>query len=83
MAHEGCLGRLERRVEAYAQTDPGLTFVDIWPAMLDPAGQPRPELFVEDRLHMNARGYAIWTRALRPVVEREFKTAGTEVPARH
>ena len=49
--------------------------------MLGASGQPRPELFVEDQLHMNARGYAIWTRILRPVVEREFKAAGTEVPA--
>ena len=33
----------------------------------------RPELFVDDQLHMNERGYEIWTRVLRPVVERQFK----------
>jgi len=74
---------LNARIKAYTGTDPRLTFVDIWPAMLDASGQPRPELFVEDRLHMSAQGYAIWTRVLRPVVEREFKSAGTEVPAPH
>jgi hypothetical protein len=26
-------------------------------------------------LHMNERGYAIWTRVLRPVVEREYNAA--------
>src|SRR4051812_31882489 len=39
---------LNSRLAAYAKTEPGLTFVDIWRAMLDAAGQPRPELFVED-----------------------------------
>ena len=67
---------LNRRMEAFAATDPRVTFVDVWSAMLDPSGQPRPELFVEDRLHMNERGYAIWARVLRPVVEREFNAAG-------
>ena len=67
---------LNARMKAYAATDPRLTFVDIWPAMLSDSGQPRPELFVQDRLHMNARGYAIWTRILRPVVESEFSAAG-------
>jgi lysophospholipase L1-like esterase len=53
---------LNARVRALADSDPRLDFVDIWEAMLGPAGQPRPELFIQDRLHMNATGYAIWTR---------------------
>ena len=74
---------LNARIKAYTKTDARLTFVDIWGEMLGASGQPRPELFVEDQLHMNERGYAIWARVLRPVVEREFKAAGTEVPAPH
>jgi lysophospholipase L1-like esterase len=66
---------LNARMNAFAATDPRVTFVDIWSAMLDAAGQPRPELFVEDRLHMNERGYAIWARILRPIVQREFSAA--------
>jgi lysophospholipase L1-like esterase len=71
---------LNGRIRAHTQTDRRLTFVDIWSAMLGLSGRPRPELFVEDQLHMNERGYEIWTRVLRPVVEKEFKAAGTEVP---
>jgi lysophospholipase L1-like esterase len=74
---------LNTRIKAYTQTDPRLTFVDIWREMLGPSGEPRPELFVEDQLHMNKGGYEIWTRVLRPIVEREFRAAGTEVPALH
>ena len=45
---------------------PNMAFIDIFPAMLDASGQPRPELFVADRLHMNADGYAIWTKIVGP-----------------
>jgi hypothetical protein len=45
--------------------DPLLTFVNIYPQMLDAEGKPRPELFLSDMLHMNEKGYAIWITALR------------------
>ena len=73
---------LNARMKAVAAADPRITYVDVWSAMLDAAGQPRPELFVEDRLHMNERGYAIWARILRPVVEREFIALTQPAPAR-
>jgi lysophospholipase L1-like esterase len=28
--------------------------------MLGKDGQPRPDIFVADRLHMNAKGYELW-----------------------
>jgi lysophospholipase L1-like esterase len=74
---------LNERIRAYTRTDGRLSFVDIWGEMLGASGEPRPELFVDDQLHMNERGYAIWARVLRPVVEKEFRAAGTEVPAPH
>ena len=36
--------------------------------MLGPDGMPREELFLADRLHMNARGYALWRDLLMPIV---------------
>jgi lysophospholipase L1-like esterase len=53
-------------IESYTTRTPNLAFIDIFPHMLDAGGQPRPELFVEDRLHMNAAGYAIWTKIVAP-----------------
>lgn len=43
-----------------------LTFLDVEPPMLGDDGQPRRELFVEDGLHLNPQGYALWTELLRP-----------------
>ena len=45
------------------------TFVDVATPMLGEDGQPRGELFREDRLHMNEKGYALWTQILRPYLE--------------
>lgn len=39
-------------------------WIDVYQPMLSPEGNPRPELFVEDMLHMNAQGYAIWKHEL-------------------
>ncbi len=44
----------------------GLDFIDIYPLMLGADGLPKPDIFVADRLHMNAKGYEIWTAAVRP-----------------
>jgi len=43
-----------------------LDFIDVFPHMLGGDGQPRPEIFVEDKLHMNAQGYELWTRLVEP-----------------
>ena len=51
-----------------AAADPRLTFIDVATPMLNDAGEPRPNIFVEDGLHMNGAGYDIWRDAVRPVL---------------
>jgi lysophospholipase L1-like esterase len=41
-------------------------YIDIWPLLVTEDGKPRPELFQKDMLHMNAKGYAIWEKVLKP-----------------
>ncbi len=43
-----------------------LDFIDIFTPMLDAQRQPREDLFIEDRLHMNAAGYEIWRKTITP-----------------
>lgn len=50
-----------RLIEGHTKTDPRLGFINVFPEMLGPDGQPKPDIYVADRLHMNANGYAIWT----------------------
>ena len=44
-------------------------YVDVYTPMLTAEGKMRPELFLKDQLHMTDQGYAIWTRAILPVLE--------------
>ncbi len=60
--------RTNELIAAECARDSRRTFVDIFTPMLDANGQPRPEFYLEDMLHMNAAGYEIWTRALAPVL---------------
>lgn len=43
-----------------------LEYLDIWQPMLGKDGRPRPELFRNDGLHMNAAGYEIWNDVTKP-----------------
>ncbi|WP_428307404.1 SGNH/GDSL hydrolase family protein [Lacipirellula sp.] len=48
-----------------------MTYVDVWPGMLDEQGEPRKELFADDGLHMNDKGYEVWTELVTPLVEKK------------
>jgi len=56
-------------LEAQTRTDPRLRFINVFPHMLGPDGLPQPDIFVQDRLHMNAAGYQIWTRVVAPFLD--------------
>jgi len=47
-------------VRDYAASASGVDYLDVYTPMLDPAGAPRAGLFLQDQLHMNRDGYAIW-----------------------
>jgi lysophospholipase L1-like esterase len=55
-------------IHDYARGDGKLTYVDVFTPMLDASGKPRQELFLEDGLHMNASGYAIWRDLIAPIL---------------
>ncbi len=41
-------------------------YIDVFSAMVDQQGNPKPDLFVDDKLHMNQKGYAIWVEIIGP-----------------
>ena len=41
-------------------------FVDVYHKMLGEDGKPIKEIFLDDSLHMNAKGYAIWKKLIEP-----------------
>jgi lysophospholipase L1-like esterase len=43
----------------------GVVFIDVFSLLLGADGQPRPELYVEDKLHFSEAGYDVITSAIR------------------
>lgn len=41
-------------------------FVDVYHKMLKADGTPIDDIFLEDKLHMNAKGYGIWQKEIQP-----------------
>lgn len=54
-------------IRDYAARDQ-VAYLDVYTPMLDAKAQPREDLFVADRLHMNEKGYAIWANVIGPWV---------------
>jgi len=71
IARDSLMGKIRetnRLISNFTRTDKRLGYVDVFTPMLDPSGRPRRELFLDDGLHMNARGYAIWRDRIMPVL---------------
>lgn len=56
-------------IERHTRTNPRLVYIDVFTPMLRADGMPRDELFLEDGLHLNARGYALWRERVAPYLE--------------
>lgn len=54
-----------RLIREFLSHEKNTVFVDVFSPMLR-NGKSRPELFVEDMLHMNQQGYDIWEKAVKP-----------------
>ncbi len=61
-----------RQLQAYCQSHPKLHFIETHHAYLTSDGNPRPELYVTDRLHQNAVGYKLWSGIIRKELERVY-----------
>ena len=54
-------------INQFMKNKKNATFVNIWDAMLE-NGEPRKDIYIQDNLHMNAKGYAIWVEKMKTLV---------------
>jgi lysophospholipase L1-like esterase len=54
------------QIETYLAKKKNTVFVDVFHKMLGPDGTPIKEIYEEDNLHMNAKGYNIWKKEIQP-----------------
>ena len=60
--------RLNRKFKKLSRKDADLAYADVWKPMLVKR-KVMTDIFIEDGLHMNAKGYAIWYDVLKEFVE--------------
>ena len=46
-------------------------YIDVYKAMLKENGLPKDEIFLADKLHMNAEGYKIWKKIIEPYLLKD------------
>lgn len=69
-------------IRELAMNDKSLTFIDVWEAMLDSDRRPKPEIFIEDNLHLNAKGYHIWAPIIEPTLIKQMEPVKTKIGAK-
>ena len=58
---------LNRKFERLAKKDAQIDYVDVWHPMLNDR-KLKTDIFIEDGLHMNQKGYDIWYEAMKNFV---------------
>jgi len=62
-------------IQREVERQPNGFFIPLFDAMLRD-GEPRRDLFLDDGLHLNPAGYALWTELLEPYRARIFGSSG-------
>lgn len=62
--------KLNALIADFVKRTPRLKYIETYDMTLDASGQPRPELFVEDKLHFSPEGYKLLVERVRPYVTK-------------
>lgn len=64
---KGKYQRVNKKLKTWASKTPKVQYVDMWEVMVA-QNKLNKNIFLEDGLHMNAKGYSLWYNALKPYV---------------
>jgi lysophospholipase L1-like esterase len=53
-----------KKIREYMRKQKRMAYIDVFSAMLGPDGQPKPELYKEDKLHPTAECYILWKKII-------------------
>lgn len=62
--------KANREIESFLKTQKNAGYIDVYDAMLTRDKKPREDIFVEDNLHMNEKGYRIWQKIILPYLKK-------------
>jgi len=64
---------INRQMQKVAERNPRVEFVDVNPALSNPDGTPRTELFMNDQLHLRPPAYDEFAKILKPVLTKALQ----------
>ena len=62
------MAKANELIREWCKQDNRLSFADLATPLLGADGMPNQDFFLKDQLHLNPDGYAVWNRALVPVL---------------
>lgn len=57
-------------IGAFLKKQKNTAYIDVYSKMLKPDGSPMTDIFLEDNLHMTAKGYKIWQKIITPYLKK-------------
>jgi lysophospholipase L1-like esterase len=60
--------KFNKSLKSWTKKNRNVYFVDVWSPAFDKKGNILKDIFIQDSLHLNKKGYDIWTKALMPYV---------------
>ena len=58
------------QIKNYLRKKRKTSFIDVYQKMFNKNGTVMQDIFIEDNLHMNAKGYAIWQKIMTPYLQK-------------
>ena len=65
--------RVNSAIAQQAEADPLLHYADTATPMLKTGSPPAADLFISDMLHLSAKGYTMWTKVSRPLMDHAIR----------
>lgn len=62
--------KLNDSLKILASLSEKVMFADVWTPMLNADGTLKKDIFIEDGLHMNKKGYELWIKVIGPLLIR-------------
>ena len=59
-----------RQIQVFLKKEKNAGYINVYPSLLDEKGNLRGDLFVEDKLHINEKGYGLWQKIILPYLVR-------------
>ncbi len=63
---------MNKQIKSICERGKNMYFIDTENAFLGTDGKPRPELFINDQLHLNREGYVLWSSIIKHEIDKHL-----------